>query len=62
MSFMLAILDEEVVAVLDRSLTGADAPGETTETLAVVLGVVLEEEDEEEEGLDTEGGLEPAVV
>ena len=50
------------MTVLDRSLIGADAPGETTETLAVVLGVVLEEEDEEEEGLDTEGGLEPAVV
>ena len=62
MSFMLAISDEEVATVMDRSLTGADAPGETTETLTVVLGVVLEEEDKEEERFDMEGGLEPAVV
>ena len=50
------------MTVLDRPLIGADAPGETTETLTVVLGVVLEGEDEEEEGLDMEGGLEPAAV
>ena len=59
---MLAISDEEVATVLDRSLTCAGAPGETTETLTVVLGVVSEEEEEEEEGLDMEGGFEPAAV
>ena len=48
--------------MLDRSLTGAGASGETMETLTVVLGVVLEEEDEEEEGLDMEGGLDPTAV
>ena len=37
MSFMLAISDEEVATVLDRLLTCADAPDETTETLTVVL-------------------------
>ena len=62
MSFMSAISDEEVATVLDRSLIGADAPGETTETLTVVLGVVSEEEDKEEEGFDMEGGLEPVAV
>ena len=48
--------------MLNRSLTSADASGETMETLTVVLGVVSEEEDEEEEGLDTEGGLNPTAV
>ena len=62
MSIMSVISDEEVVTVLDRSLTGADAPGGTTETLTVVFGVLSEEEDKEEERLDMEGGLEHAAV
>ena len=59
MSFMLAISDEEVATVLNRSLAGADAPAEATEILTVVVRVVPEEEDEK--GVDTDGGVEPAA-
>ena len=52
MSFVSLPMDEEAVTAFERSLTGADVPGETMETLAVTLGVVSFEEDEEQEGFD----------
>ena len=62
MSFMSPMMDEEDVTALERSLIGADTPGETMEILVIVFGLVLEEEEEEEEGFDMNGGLEPAAV
>ena len=52
MSFISLTTDEEAVTVFERLLTGSDVPGETMETLAVTLGVVSFEEDEEQEGFD----------
>ena len=47
--------------VLVTLLTGADAARDTTETLIVEDGVVLEDEDKDEDGLDIDGGSEPAT-
>ena len=57
-----AILDVEDATVLMTLLTGADAPRESAETLTIDDGVVLEEENEDEEGFDMEGGPEPAAA
>ena len=44
-------------------LTGADVAIDTAETLKTVEeGVVLEDEDEDEDGIDIEGGPEPATA
>ena len=49
MSFVSLTTDEEAITTFERLLTGANVPGETMETSAVMLGVVSFEEDEEEE-------------
>ena len=61
MSFMSLAIDEETVTAFERSLTGADVPGEIMETSAVTSGVASPEEDEEEEGSDEEGSETSAV-
>ena len=58
----LAISEVEDTTVLVTLLTGADAAIDTAETLTMEEGVVLEDEDDDKDGIDIEGGPEPATA
>ena len=57
-----AISDEEETTVFVMLLTGADAVIDADTTLTAEGGVLLEDEDDKEDGTDIEGGPEPAAV